>query len=428
MTDEQLLEAAREVLPLLLDLVGDDAPRFKAELRQCLRDAEDGRVKESAERILDLLAGDPRTRAWLRARESRDEYKRAGAAPAPAAAAPPPAPAAAAPAAAAPEARQKYEVVRIHFATDRQASGDTAPKRFFTGERATDERVTYGTCDVSIPADHQKGELESPSWKRLEFWEDPARHVVLLRVDPLPADAFFASAAQAGPQALVFVHGFNVTFEDAARRMAQIARDLRFDGLPLLYSWPSRGGVNAYPVDEATVEWTIPHLRQFLLDVIARTSIQTFHVIAHSMGTRAVARVLHSLALQPGLGVRFNQVILTAPDIDAGVFTQMARELVSAADRVTMYASADDVALAASKRFHGYLRAGDATGRVLVVDGLDSVDATGVDTSFLSHSYFGSVRSVLSDVYYLLRGVPARERSDLEAITGSEGVYFRFVP
>lgn len=412
MTDQEILDAARDVLPLLPALLGDDAPRVEAQIRQCLADADAGQLQESADAILTLLTSFPATRAWLR---QRAEQPRATKAAGAAAAAP------------APASEQAYEVVRIHFATDRQPSGDPTPRRFFTGQRDPGERMTYGTCDVSIPAGHEKGELEAPSWWRFEFREDPAKHVVLLGLTPLPAAEFFASVGRGGRQALLFVHGFNVTFEDAARRMAQLARDLKFDGVPLLYSWPSRGGVNAYPVDEATIEWTIPHLRQFFLDVIAKTGIDTFNVIAHSMGNRAVTRVLQSLAQQPHLGVRFHQVVLTAPDIDTEVFKQMAPDILTMANRVTLYASADDKALTASKRFHGYPRAGDAE-RVLVLAGMDSVDATGVDTSFLSHSYFGAVRSVLSDVYYLLRGVPAKERSDLREIVSASGTYFRFVP
>src|SRR5262249_2696270 len=34
---------------------------------------------------------------------------------------------------------------------------------------------------------------------------------------------------------------FNVTFEDAVRRRAQIAYDLQFPGTPIRYSWPSQG-------------------------------------------------------------------------------------------------------------------------------------------------------------------------------------------
>ena len=49
--------------------------------------------------------------------------------------------------------------------------------------------------------------------------------------------------------ALVFVHGYDTSFDNALYRTAQIAYDLRFDGAPFLYSWPSGGAVVSYPYD-----------------------------------------------------------------------------------------------------------------------------------------------------------------------------------
>ena len=40
--------------------------------------------------------------------------------------------------------------------------------------------------------------------------------------------------------------------------------------------------------------------------------------------------------------------------------------------------------------------------------GVETVDATGVDTSFVAHSYYGSVRTVLSDIFYIVHRACAR--------------------
>jgi esterase/lipase superfamily enzyme len=42
-------------------------------------------------------------------------------------------------------------------------------------------------------------------------------------------------------EALVFIHGFNNSFEDALRRAGQLAYDLRFDGPVFAFSWSSEG-------------------------------------------------------------------------------------------------------------------------------------------------------------------------------------------
>ena len=90
--------------------------------------------------------------------------------------------------------------------------------------------------------------------------------------------------------AFVFVHGYNVTFEDAARWTAQITYDLGFDGAPTFYSWPSRGSVPAYTIDEQNIEWTQSNLRRFLEDFFTRSQAQNVYLIAHSIGNRALTR------------------------------------------------------------------------------------------------------------------------------------------
>jgi tetratricopeptide (TPR) repeat protein len=47
-------------------------------------------------------------------------------------------------------------------------------------------------------------------------------------------------------QVFVFVPGFNVSFENALRRTAQIAYDVDFDGAAFLFSWPSGSGLASY--------------------------------------------------------------------------------------------------------------------------------------------------------------------------------------
>ena len=77
-------------------------------------------------------------------------------------------------------------------------------------------------------------------------------------------------------EVLVFIHGFNVGFEDAARRTARIAFDLRFEGAPIFYSWPSQTGLLSYTVDETNVAWTVPHLKEFLLVSLANCMPKRF--------------------------------------------------------------------------------------------------------------------------------------------------------
>lgn len=278
------------------------------------------------------------------------------------------------------------------------------------------------------------GELESPSIWRLEFREDPEKHVVLLNVNVTTKDDFFADLSQlirnsSRQQAFLFVHGYNVTFEDAARRTAQISYDLAFAGAPVFYSWPSRGTEAAYPYDEANIEWAESNLRRFLQDFLTRSEAEDIYLIAHSMGNRALTRAVASvLENNPQLRTRVKEVILTAPDIDADVFKRDIVPALTATGRpVTLYASSEDNALKLSKTFHGYPRAGDAGPGLIIMPGMETIDATSVDSSFLGHSYFADNQTVLSDIYYLLNYARrAHQRTALEAKDTDQGRYWEF--
>lgn len=308
---------------------------------------------------------------------------------------------------AASPKRADYVEVEVFYATDRARSGRPAPKDFFGSGRGS---LEYGTAGVSIPRRHQAGELESPVWWRFEFTEDPAKHVVLLGLQTATADQFHeAIAARTAPVAsrnvFVFVHGFNVTFEDAVRRTAQLAYDLKFPGPPVTYSWPSQGSLSpiGYTTDENNVEWTEPHLKQFLVDLKRRVGSDVrIHVLAHSMGNRALTKVMRALAAESDVPV-FSQVVLAAPDIDREVFERdIAPVMVRAARGTTLYASSQDRALMFSAEVASYPRAGQSTPPLISVSGLDTIDATGVDTSALGHSYF-AVPKVMSDIVQLMR-------------------------
>lgn len=328
---------------------------------------------------------------------------------------------------------ENYATVRVFYATDRRNTGAQPVANRYGGERG---ELEYGAAFVSIPRNHQMGALEEPSIWRLEFRADPEKHVVLLELSAMPAAAYFqevAARVRKSPRrsAFVFVHGYNVTFEDAARRTAQISYDLGFEGAPVFYSWPSQGDTAKYTFDENNVSWSAANLERFLADFAQRSDAQRIYLIAHSMGTRAMTQAYANLVRsRPELKRRFAEVILAAPDIDADIFRRdVAPALLAGEGKVTLYASSDDVPLQASKVIHGgHPRAGDSRPEILVVPGIESVDATGFGTDFLNHSYFAQNRSILSDIASIVRnGLRAAQRTELESIpSAASPSYWRF--
>lgn len=326
--------------------------------------------------------------------------------------------------------------MRVFFATDRAAAADQQPSdpvKRFGGDRGT---MTYGQAFVSIPRDHEVGELEAPSVWRLEFREDPARHVVLLSTTLQPKDKFLQAvrervAASSDGNAFIFVHGYNVSFDDAARRTAQLSYDLGFDGAPIFYSWPSQASLKRYTVDEANIEWSTANIRRFIAEAADRSGARNIYLVGHSMGSRGLTRAVATLMLErPDLAGRFREIILAAPDIDAGVFRdELAPALAKAGRRVTLYASSKDLALKASKEVHGYPRAGDAADGIVVVRGVDTIDASLVDDTVLAHSYFVESLPVIRDIARMFRGnQPPAQRPQLKRVVGSGGIHWLLEP
>src|SRR5690348_15125219 len=141
------------------------------------------------------------------------------------------------------------------------------------------------------------------------------------------------------------------------------------------------------------------------------------------MGNRPLARAVASLLGEnPSTRDRLKEIIITAPDIDAEVFQwDIAPILTSSGRPVTLYASSSDLALMMSKRVHGFPRAGETGNGLMIAAGIETIDATNTDTSFLGHSYYAERRSILSDMFYLVtEGHRANTRFGLREIVTRE--------
>src|SRR5258706_12014409 len=156
--------------------------------------------------------------------------------------------------------QQGFATVRVFYGTNRAPTGDVKPALFYGKERG---ELQYGSLNVTIPRIHKEAELETqPRWAEYTFVMNEAsmrrRYVLLDQITPLAKDDFARALRQQikdspSKDLFIFVHGFNNTFEDAARRAAQMAYDLDFDGTPILYSIKLAGrdtiDMSAVPAD-----------------------------------------------------------------------------------------------------------------------------------------------------------------------------------
>jgi esterase/lipase superfamily enzyme len=327
---------------------------------------------------------------------------------------------------------EDFFTIRVSFATNRAPSTnpDAAPAEMFTSNAGP---LSWGQADVTIPAVHERGVLETPNWlSRRLFGMNPARHVVLQDVmrgsEESVLSALRAELADAGSDAiLVYVHGYATDFEKAARRMAQMKHDLQFAGPALFFSWPSRGPPAAYPQDSNMVRVTQPHMEE-VLRKLAEQPASRIVMIAHSMGTQVLSYALADLIEEePALADRFNSVILAAPDIDERVFTeQLVPAFEALPEPVTLYASSNDAALKASRRFNGYARIGDASEVLRPFKNVVVIDASNVVSDFFGHRYFAENTSILHDIYQkVVKGLTVTDRSGLSAISMGDDTIYR---
>jgi len=322
------------------------------------------------------------------------------------------------------DTEKSHTTIEVFYATDRERST-------LDGEYTSDwaEEISYGKASISIPGAHEIGDIEKPGWF---FGEDPDKHMLVRSTTLLPQKKYFSELERRlnkPGSLLVFVHGYNVSFEDAALRTGQMAADLRFKGVPIFYSWPSKGDLKGYQVDSNTMEWSKKNIEYFLTQLLNDTTASNIYLLGHSMGTRGLTQAYIEVAEQlPEAKKRIKEVILAAPDIDTKIFKRdIAPKLLEAGAPVTVYVSSRDTALKASRNINGSLaRVGAGGMNVTVIDGIETIDVSALGTGFLNHSTFADVRPAINDMSSIIHyGKRADERFGLESVKTDSGIYWK---
>lgn len=324
--------------------------------------------------------------------------------------------------------------IPVFFSTDRRITGVSA-YNYFGGSRDLQKAYHLGVVEVSIPLTHAVGELETRAW--YNFWtdkRDTSRYFVIRRMTIMGDTNFYTRLRQLVQTSdekdlFIFIHGFKNTFADAAQRTAQLAYDLGFKGAPILYSWASKGDIDGYDGDEENVRATVTPLKAFLSAVITRTHAKKINVIAHSMGSRALADALSEISLEKG--VVFNEVILAAPDIDAEMFRRdIVPNILPKCKRITIYSSANDKALLVSEHLHNSIvRVGEAGDHIFLEKGIQTIDASNLRCpDFFDHAYLMQSRAIIRDIAELLKSDAPPEKRNLLLMRSGTATWWAFKP
>jgi esterase/lipase superfamily enzyme len=293
--------------------------------------------------------------------------------------------------------------------------GEAVPVQIFvasprSAQRADGETgVEYALDTISVPPSHEAGLIERPRFGSA----DPDSDFAVQGHRTLDPTTFqqeigihLSGRVGVSRDILVFVHGFNTSAEEARFRLAQIVADSRFTGVPVLFSWKSRGSMFAYTSDKETATASRDDLEKLLADLSATPGLGRIHVLAHSMGSWLAMEALrqNAIAGHPDLGGHLGDIMLAAPDIDLSVFRQQMARLGEQA-HVSIFVSSSDRALSLSSRIAGNrprvggLDPGNPRDRAeLDRLGVKVYDLSAISDGFIGHGVYADAPDVVRSI------------------------------
>jgi len=184
---------------------------------------------------------------------------------------------------------------------------------------------------------------------------------------------------------LLYVHGFNQTFETAALDAARLSNGIRFRGETMVFSWPSKAQLFDYGYDRESAMWSRDALEQVLSGLITSPAVGRVHIVAHSVGTMLTMEAIRQIYDRHGgmVAERIGTVVFASPDIDMDVF------IGPFASNITVITSTNDRALAVSRWIAGGItRVGAAEHAELKRLGLHVIDASKQGWGIINHDLF----------------------------------------
>ncbi len=348
--------------------------------------------------------------------------------------------------------------LNLLYVTDRAPIADPQTNAFSYGSERS-HTISFGSIDIRVEPDSSgaMGEMKIGKIKEIgRFPEVPYPAVVTSagyrRAPDVVAAHEEAVASLQGEirrrlakterkEVVVFIHGYNNTFNDAADAMGTICHLLGRDFVCVLLTWPaggSRGAFLGYNVDIEFGEFAVADMRKAIRAIGETEGVRAVDLIAHSRGTNVLASAFQQLGREAYVSrssitesLRVRNIVLFAPDIDIDVASTKIFDVFSDPDtpygakknpnatipikrglfHITVYSNPADQALGLSSSIFGSkLRLGQLNpsgwqAKALRPDPGHLVDLIEVDenTGAFGHGYFLSNPAVGSDLVALIR-------------------------
>ena len=254
---------------------------------------------------------------------------------------------------------------RFFFVTNRrEAVADGPVEERFSNERR--QELAFGRFDTDIERALGIGMLVNPTdWFQNE-------EIRLLDVRQLERGEFvdeLREQVQGSPyrSLLVNVNGFRERFPSALRKTAFVAHVLDIDSPLLVFDWPGDQGSTprGYRRAQLVARESGEELARTLGLILREIRPERLWLLANSMGAEVVVRALATLYEDPDFAdaeAEFEDVVLTAPDVDDEQFGRDFRDEIEALTRdLSIYVSSNDRALLMSRIVNRGRRLGEST-------------------------------------------------------------------
>jgi esterase/lipase superfamily enzyme len=278
----------------------------------------------------------------------------------------------------------------LHVATTRRFARDLTRSPFLETSRSP--ALSYARAYLRAPDTSALGKINALV----------TNDFAVQRVEPAGAGAAATQLSESlrGKDSLLYVHGYNQTFESAALEAAQLSDGIGFKGNSVLFSWPSKGGLLDYGYDRESALLARDPFSDALSAILQDDFGAKLHLVAHSMGTLVTLETIRSYRDRHGdKGLeRVGALVLASPDIDADLFKASVARLGPWRDKILVITATNDRALDLSRRLAGGDRVGALPPEALAGTGIKAIDATEFASGIVRHDAFLSnadVRAVI---------------------------------
>jgi esterase/lipase superfamily enzyme len=233
---------------------------------------------------------------------------------------------------------------------------DDRPDTYFNGERG--KKIDFAEASISVPPLHKPGNIEWPS----VLPGDPKKDFVPRQAGFIDGSTAFASRLNQRLSTLprgqrtvfLFIHGYNTRFPESLYRFTQLVHDADFSGVPVLFTWASRGKLQDYVYDLNSAAIARDGLEK-TIRLIDNSKAERVVILAHSMGNWLMMETARQIppSERKRLARKVERVFLAAPDIDIDVFKSQLKRIGHQSKPYVILVSHDDRALRLSKTIAG---------------------------------------------------------------------------